>query len=607
MVLEDIVLLLFSLIHIYISPFTKVEESFNLQATHDILFHTLFQEHEKTLFFNSTKHGFEAYDHFEFPGVVPRTFAGPLVLSSLSYPFLWILNVFFNMIENNPYLFKQAAFYATRISLSLLSVLSLLKLKKGVTKQFGKFTGLFLILLTCSQFHILYYMGRTLPNTFALVLVNYSVGERLLGNIKKSIFMLTFTTIVFRCDMILFMAPFFLSLLLSREISLFNLIFIGCFSAVVSLLCTISIDSYFWTPPESISFPSDFQLLDLSDLLLRPLGIHTLIPKAWTLVWPEGQVFYFNTVLNKSSEWGVLPFHWYFTNALVKSLLSALPFLPLALLRGPLTLDRSGFNLILPPLCFIFLYSFLPHKELRFILPVFPILNAGSAAAIVKFQRVVYSHPEKDDTDYRKRTLASMVFAVGILGLVMSGIVTSFFLYVSSHNYPGGRAISLFNDFVFETVPKLDDELNIEINAHFDTYSLMSGVSKFHHLPSKFRVGKSIVVYKFSKKNDEEFRKRLCLPSIGKMQFDVLFLDHSLYTSQKMRCQAAGYSVFESFGGEPRVNFWTIAFSIIPNNAVVVLVNKQSPLEPLIQDFVVPWKKTGNWLDFHLFNSYAPT
>lgn len=73
-----VLLFTISALYVFWSPFTKVEESFNMQATHDILIHS----------FNISE-----YDHLEFPGVVPRTFIAPVVLSATISPLFAILEL----------------------------------------------------------------------------------------------------------------------------------------------------------------------------------------------------------------------------------------------------------------------------------------------------------------------------------------------------------------------------------------------------------------------------------------------------------------------------------------------------------------------------------
>ena len=72
-------------LHLYVSPFTKVEESFNIQAAHDILTYGIPSPWEKYPQFKFV----QQYDHLTFRGAVPRTFIGALILSGLSKPILW--------------------------------------------------------------------------------------------------------------------------------------------------------------------------------------------------------------------------------------------------------------------------------------------------------------------------------------------------------------------------------------------------------------------------------------------------------------------------------------------------------------------------------------
>ena len=69
----DLLVLGVATTHVLLTPYAKVEESFNLQATHDVLYHGAH---------------LDAYDHHAFPGVVPRTFIGAFVLAAITAPFM---------------------------------------------------------------------------------------------------------------------------------------------------------------------------------------------------------------------------------------------------------------------------------------------------------------------------------------------------------------------------------------------------------------------------------------------------------------------------------------------------------------------------------------
>jgi alpha-1,6-mannosyltransferase len=143
-----VLLALVAVAHVAVCPYTKVEESFNLQAMHDILFH---------------RGNLSAYDHHQFPGVVPRTFIGAFGVAALSAPVVLALEDLFHASHFTSQL-------VVRCVLAFMVVLALHAFGTRVGRHLGSGVEMLFVTLTTVQFHLLFYAGRPLPNIFALIL-----------------------------------------------------------------------------------------------------------------------------------------------------------------------------------------------------------------------------------------------------------------------------------------------------------------------------------------------------------------------------------------------------------------------------------------------------
>lgn len=273
------------------------------------------------------------------------------------------------------------------------------------------------------------------PGNFALrALLNaYNVSysrEDVNRRSRLCLYLLTVAGVVFRSELAILVGTITLYLLITQRISILKVVIpAGSGGLVIGLLCTVPIDSFFWQ-----SFP----------------------------LWPEWIAFYYNTIQGHSADWGVSPWYFYFADALPRLLLNPASYLlciPIALLNA--ATRRRSLDLLVPLLSFVALYSFLPHKEWRFIVYVVPGLTGVSAAGASwiwtrRSKSVVYA-------------LLSLALAASVL---LSFTASTGILAISSLNYPGGAALHTLHNSISHPVRN-------HFDVYFDNLACQTGVTRF--------------------------------------------------------------------------------------------------------------------------------
>ncbi|KRX84194.1 Spliceosome RNA helicase DDX39B [Trichinella sp. T6] len=410
----------------------------------------------------------KSYDHNYFPGVVPRTFIGALLLSVAVYPF-YILAQLFDLS-------KFWLLIATRCTLTTGVYIAYYKLLKSASRVCSLAGAYNMALFGAFQFHFTFYSSRTLPNTFALIFVLLTLSKLLDEDYKKAIFFGAFTVVVFRSETAILFALLFCGFAFESRDRMLSTLFYGILAVAFAVVVSFTVDSVMWG-------------------------------KA---VLPELTGFVFNVIRGGSSNYGTSPFFWYFYSALPRALG------PLSLLV-PFTFgDRNPVGwFAFSAIGYVFVYSILPHKELRFIIYTVPVFNLAAVLLLLLlnwFNCCSRLHPIASFGSFRViNTVYRRLVQLGVIGTLIMEVL---FMTAASYNYPSCAALN-----VVDEIAQLKYAHNSEITVYIDSFCAQNGISRFLQTNKHWN---------YQKENDE-----LDLETVKRFQF--LLIGHETHLHNEIR------------------------------------------------------------------------
>ena len=113
---------------------------------------------------------------------------------------------------------------------------------------------------------------------------------------------------------------------------------------------------------------------------------------------------------------------------------------------------------------YISLYSWLPHKELRFVFPAIPLINVAASVGFVRLRQWSL-----------KQKLFHYLSWMGYVAIIGSMCISMALLYVSSHNYPGGVALQTLHNLPQSASCSSTNSCTV----HIGNLAATTGVSRF--------------------------------------------------------------------------------------------------------------------------------